>query len=149
MSDFLRPHELQHARSPSPSPTPGVHSNSRIVFALAPSLHSFWSYFSTDLQYCIQLNLTGQPARLPDCQYHHKTAVPSPRVWHPWCSLVMKKRGERRVTQRASDRIAYAFGTDFHLYCLLSFCLLDCCTTGKLRLNVSAKIIISLFLTHV
>ena len=28
MSDSLRPHELQHARPPSPSPTPGVHSNS-------------------------------------------------------------------------------------------------------------------------
>ena len=29
MSDSLRPHELQHARPPWPSPTPGVHSNSR------------------------------------------------------------------------------------------------------------------------
>ena len=28
MSDSLRPHELQHARSPCPSPTPGVHPNS-------------------------------------------------------------------------------------------------------------------------
>ena len=28
MSDSLRPHELQSARSPCPSPTPGVHSNS-------------------------------------------------------------------------------------------------------------------------
>ena len=28
LSDSLRPHELQHARSPCPSPTPGVHSNS-------------------------------------------------------------------------------------------------------------------------
>ena len=27
--DYLRPHELQHARPPCPSPTPGVHSNSR------------------------------------------------------------------------------------------------------------------------
>ena len=27
-SDSLWPHELQHARSPCPSPTPGVHSNS-------------------------------------------------------------------------------------------------------------------------
>ena len=26
--DFLRPHELQHARRPCPSPTPGVYSNS-------------------------------------------------------------------------------------------------------------------------
>ena len=28
MSDSLRPCELQHARSPCPSPTPGVYSNS-------------------------------------------------------------------------------------------------------------------------
>ena len=28
VSDSLRPHELQHARSPCPSTTPGVHSNS-------------------------------------------------------------------------------------------------------------------------
>ena len=28
VSDSLRPHELQHARLPCPSPTPGVHSNS-------------------------------------------------------------------------------------------------------------------------
>ena len=27
MSDSLQPHELQHARSPCPSPTPGVHPN--------------------------------------------------------------------------------------------------------------------------
>ena len=29
MSSSLRPHESQHARPPCPSPTPGVHSNSR------------------------------------------------------------------------------------------------------------------------
>ena len=28
MSDSLQPHQLQHARPPCPSPTPGVHSNS-------------------------------------------------------------------------------------------------------------------------
>ena len=28
VSDSLRPHELQHARPPCPSPTPGVHSDS-------------------------------------------------------------------------------------------------------------------------
>ena len=28
VSNSLRPHELQHARPPRPSPTPGVHSNS-------------------------------------------------------------------------------------------------------------------------
>ena len=29
MSSSLRPHELQHARPPCPSPTPGVHSDTR------------------------------------------------------------------------------------------------------------------------
>ena len=29
MTDSLRPHESQHARPPCPSPTPGVHSDSR------------------------------------------------------------------------------------------------------------------------
>ena len=29
VSDSLRPHESQHARAPCPSPTPGVHSDSR------------------------------------------------------------------------------------------------------------------------
>ena len=29
LSDSLRPHESQHARPPGPSPTPGVHSDSR------------------------------------------------------------------------------------------------------------------------
>ena len=29
MSSSLRPHELQHTRPPCPSPTPGVHSDSR------------------------------------------------------------------------------------------------------------------------
>ena len=28
LSDFLRPHELQHTRPPCPSPSPGVYSNS-------------------------------------------------------------------------------------------------------------------------
>ena len=31
VSDTLRPHELQHARPPCPSSTPGVHSNSRTL----------------------------------------------------------------------------------------------------------------------
>ena len=31
VSDSLRPHESQHARPPCPSPTPGVHSNSRLL----------------------------------------------------------------------------------------------------------------------
>ena len=38
-SDSLRPHESQHARPPCPSPTPGVHSDSRhqVSDAIQPS----------------------------------------------------------------------------------------------------------------
>ena len=39
MSDSLRPCESQHARPPCPSPTPGVHSNSRPSSWLMPSSH--------------------------------------------------------------------------------------------------------------
>ena len=38
MSDSLRPHEPQHARSPSPSPTPRVYSNMSIE-SVMPSSH--------------------------------------------------------------------------------------------------------------
>ena len=37
VSDSLRPHELQHARPPCPSPTPGVHSDS--IESVMPSNH--------------------------------------------------------------------------------------------------------------
>ena len=48
MSDSLRPHESQHARPPCPSPTPGVHSDSRPLSqwchpAISPSVIPFSS----------------------------------------------------------------------------------------------------------
>ena len=39
MSDSLRPRESQHARPPCPSPTPGVHSDSRPLSLVMPSSH--------------------------------------------------------------------------------------------------------------
>ena len=39
VSDFLQPHELQHARPPCPSPTPGVHSDSTSIELVMPSSH--------------------------------------------------------------------------------------------------------------
>ena len=39
MSNSLRPHGLQHARLPCPSPTPGVHSNSTSFKSVMPSSH--------------------------------------------------------------------------------------------------------------
>ena len=31
VSDYLQPHESQNTRPPCPSPTPGVHSNPRVL----------------------------------------------------------------------------------------------------------------------
>ena len=44
MSDSLRPHELQHARPPCPSPTPGVHSKLTSIKLVMPSSHLILCY---------------------------------------------------------------------------------------------------------
>ena len=51
MSDSLRPHELQHARPPCPSPTPRVYSNSCPLSRwCCPTISSFVIPFSSCLQ---------------------------------------------------------------------------------------------------
>ena len=48
MSDSLRPHGLQHARPPCPSPTPGVYSNSHPLSQWChPTISSFVALFSS------------------------------------------------------------------------------------------------------
>ena len=39
VSDSLRPHELQQARPPCPSPTPGIYQNSMSIESVMPSNH--------------------------------------------------------------------------------------------------------------
>ena len=51
MSDSLWPHEPQHARSPCPSPIPGVHSDSR---PSSPWCHSAISFSVVPFAYCPQ-----------------------------------------------------------------------------------------------
>ena len=50
VSDSLRPHESQHARSPCPSPTPGVHSDShpwsQWCHPAISDTHNFNGYFT-------------------------------------------------------------------------------------------------------
>ena len=51
MSDSLRPHELQHARPPCPSPTPGVHPNPCLLCRWChPTISSSAVPFSSHLQ---------------------------------------------------------------------------------------------------
>ena len=48
MSDSLQPHESQHARPPCPSPTPGVHSDSRPLSQWChPAISSSVVHFSS------------------------------------------------------------------------------------------------------
>ena len=51
VSDSLWPHELQHARPPCPSPTPGVHSDSS---PLSPWCHPAISASVVPLSSCLQ-----------------------------------------------------------------------------------------------
>ena len=56
MSDSLRPHESQHARPPCPSPTPGVHSDSR---PSSPWCHPAISCSVVPFSSCLQSFLTS------------------------------------------------------------------------------------------
>ena len=51
LSDFLRPHEPQHTRPPCPSPTPGVHSDSR---PSSPWCHPTISSCVIPFSFCLQ-----------------------------------------------------------------------------------------------
>ena len=51
MSNSLRPHGLQHARPPCPSPTPGAYSNLMSIESVIPSYHLILCHpFSSHLQ---------------------------------------------------------------------------------------------------
>ena len=53
MSDSLRPHESQHARPPCPSPTPGVHSDSRPLSQWCHPAISSSVFVSKCYQWCL------------------------------------------------------------------------------------------------
>ena len=71
VSNSLRPHELQHARPPCPSPTPGVHSNSRSSSMPSPARLSNTQAWAP----------SGAPCRLN----HQKRPPPGPQISSPQC----------------------------------------------------------------
>ena len=72
MSDSLWPHELQHARPPCPSPTPGVHSNSR------PS--SWWCHPAIS---CSVVPFSSCPQSLPASVFSNESTLRMrwPKYW--------------------------------------------------------------------
>ena len=95
MSNSLRPHELQHARPPCPSPIPGVHSNSYPLSQWChpaisscpqslPESESFWmsQLFAWDGQ---SIGVSALASVLPK-----NTQNWSPLEWTGWISLQSK-----------------------------------------------------------
>ena len=102
VSDSLRPHESQHARPPCPSPTPGVHSDSRpssrwchpaisssvVPFSSCPQSLSASESFPTSQLFAWGGQSTGASALasfLPK-----KSQGWSPLGWTGWISLQSK-----------------------------------------------------------
>ena len=121
VSDSLWPHELQHARPPCPSPTPGVHSNSRPSSQWChPAISSSVIHFSSCPQSLpasgsfpmIQLfawggQSTGVSALasfLPK-----NTQDWSPSEWTGWISL--QSKGLSRVFSNTTVQKQQFFGT--------------------------------------
>ena len=81
MSDFLRPHGLQHTRPPCPSPTPGVYSNSCPLSRWChPTISSSVVPFSSRHQ--------SSPASGSfQMSQFFTSGMRSQRVWHCWVSV--------------------------------------------------------------
>ena len=102
VSDSLRPHELQHARPPCPSPTPGVHPNpcpssrwyhstiSSSVVPFSSCLHSFQASGSCQMSQLFTsggqiIGVSASTSVLP-----MNTQDWSPLGWIGWISLQSK-----------------------------------------------------------
>ena len=121
VSDSLRPHELQHARPPCPSPTPGVHSDSCpssqwchpaisssvIPFSSCPqSLPASESFPMSQL-----FTWDGQSTGISASAWYppKKSQGWSPSEWTGWISL--QSKGLSRVFSSTSVQKHQFFGT--------------------------------------
>ena len=121
VSNFLQPHESQHARPPCPSPTPGVHSDSR---PSSPWCHPAISSSVVPFSSCPQSLLASES--FPMSQLFtwggQSTGVSalasflpkksqgwSPKEWTGWISL--QSKGLSRVFSKTTVQTHQFFGT--------------------------------------
>ena len=118
MSDSLWPHELQHTRSPCPSPSPGVHSNSRPSSQWChPAISSSFVLFSS----CSQALLASESSNEFFTWGGQTTAVSAlawflpkntqgwfPSEWTCWISL--QSKGLSRVFSNTTVQKYQFFG---------------------------------------
>ena len=132
VSNSLRPHELQHARPPCPSPTPGVHSNScpssrwchpAISFSVVPfsscpqSLPASESFLMSQLFAWggQSIGVSASTSVLPK-----NTQGWSPLEWTGWISL--QSKGLSRVFSNITVQKHQFFGaqlssqSNFHIH---------------------------------
>ena len=108
----LQPHELQHARPPCPSPTPGVHSNSHplsrwchpaisssvVPFSSCPnpSQHqSLFQWVNSSREVAKSIGVSASASFLPK-----KSQGWSPSEWTGWISL--QSKGLSRVFSKTT-----------------------------------------------
>ena len=82
MSESLRPHELQHARPPCPSPTPGVDSDSTSIESVMPTSH---------LILCHPLLLPPIPPSIRVFSNESTLRMRCPKYWSFSFSIILSK----------------------------------------------------------
>ena len=121
VSDSLRPHESQHARPPCPSPTPGVHSDSRpsspwchaaisslvVPFSSYPQSHPASESFPMSQLFA----WGGQSTRVSALAsfLSKKSQGWSPSEWTGWISL--QSKGLSRVVSNITVQTHQFFST--------------------------------------
>ena len=132
MSDSLRPHELQHARPPCPSPTPRVHSDSRpssrwCHSAISSSIVPFSSFpqslpASDSFPMSQLFASAGQSTAVSASASFlpKKSQAWSPSEWTGWISL--QSKGLSRVFSNSTVQKHQFFGSqlssqsNFHIH---------------------------------
>jgi len=126
MSDSLRPHELQHARPPCPSPTPGVHPNpfplsrwchptissSVIPFSSCPQSFLASGSFPMSQLFASGGQIIGVSASTSVLPMN--TQDWSPLGWTGWISL--QSKGFSRVSSNTAVQKNQFFSTQLSLY---------------------------------
>ena len=120
VSDSLRPHELQHARPPCPSPTPGVHSNScplswwchptissccplLLLSPVPPSIRVFSNESALHMRWPKYWSFSFNISPYNDTQDW------SPSEWTGWISL--QSKGLSRIFSNTTVQTHQFFGT--------------------------------------
>ena len=113
MSDSLRPHELQHARPPCPSPTPGVYPNSYpLSWWCHPTISSSVVPFSSCLQFFPTsgsfkwVSSLHQVAKILEFQLQHQSSNehPGPIFRMDWLDLLAVQGTLKSLLQHHSSK---------------------------------------------